>query len=196
MKKRYNYGIDYEIFEEEVKGRFRTKLRKNLVYKGIYYKFDEDEKQKKNRKLIYLAYAIFLTICFFCLGSQNNDASRKIYVLFPLVSLFLPIYYLWLGTIRQLGLREHMTKVDVEYSVGRIRKSLTGILVLSIGGTLGQIVCLMQSWKSDYQSRDYIFLALFLGVIIVTQLVIQYNKKQKIVEIKELEKCNIKTRNN
>ncbi len=180
MKRKERYYKDYEVQESE--GLLGTRKKKTIVYKGTYYSFDASRNQVTKLKIIYLVYAVLMAIVFFLIGMLNHEASRKFYVLMPYVFMFLPIYYTMLGAIKFVRSKELMTRIEYEQSILRLKRSGLGLVILSITTMIGQLIYFVSGSRKVVSILDYMFLAGCLLIGILTQLVIQFLKRIKLIE--------------
>lgn len=110
---------------------------KGARYTGDFYVLPFTKDQKKKTGFVNLFFSLLLLGVFLAGGMVNQDSSHTVWIVFPYLFVFLPIGYLFVGTVSYFGVPVRMEKAAYEGSLARIRHSCLGVMVMaSISGLL------------------------------------------------------------
>lgn len=182
MGEKHKYKNDYEVKSVERKGFFGLKRKKELVYTGTFYVFENKESKVKQMSWLSFALVCFIAALFIGVGFLNNEGTRKIYVTFPYIFMFLPIFYGFLGTMKSIQSKTRMSRIEYERSVERVKKSSFSLVVLSIATVIGQGLFIIRNQVSGVHRFDYIFLSGILLIGGIAFLLFQVQKKYVVRE--------------
>lgn len=107
------------------------KEKKKYRYTGDYYIFDINRGEKKKIFIKNAVFCILYILLFILAGLVNNDGSRSLFIAVPYAFLYLPYVYLVMGTLSVRGMGERMEFIAYDKSLGRMKRSCTGILVIA-----------------------------------------------------------------
>ncbi len=136
------YTSDYRV--ESVIGQ-KGRPETVTVYCGKYFDFQKDRKFMDALRVRYTVLCAVLTVAAAVPLFFNNDFTRQMYLLLPLVLLFIPIYQMWasmyrLWTAKGPFIREHRDKI-----ANRIPSASLFLLILGLAGLVGTVVYLCLS---------------------------------------------------
>ncbi|MDO4633515.1 MAG: hypothetical protein Q4B01_06630 [Eubacteriales bacterium] len=132
-----------------------------------YYHLDMDEEQKRRSAWKNLYFVTGIAVLHTAAGLLNQPSSRTFYVVYPYLTVFLPLIYAFLGvgTYFRSGVR--MSSRQYREGLQRIRRSLLGILALKGIGILLELVYLCRNYSRVPIGREIAYLLLHLPVIAV-----------------------------
>ncbi len=177
MGRRNKYVKDYETrIKEGGDGE-------EVVYTGKYYRMNVSDEKRKKVGISYLAIQVAYVVAFLLMGMLDTDGSRKVYIVLPYMFLFLPIYYGLLGTLKLLRAKSEMVFAEYDQSILRIKKSTTGMMILSLAVAVGEVFYLVSNKITSLNSLEYKFLMGTLFFVVISFLFLQLQSKYECVEV-------------
>lgn len=137
---------------------------KILVYKVPYSKAEFVKHSHVSMLISIIIIALFIFA-----GIINPDSSRTFWIVFPYIFLILPIGFNFLGCFYLNSLEMTFDSVAYNQSIGRIRHSSEGIIVLSLINIVLDIIFIITKLNSINILMElcYLFiLILILGTTI------------------------------
>lgn len=108
---------------------------------------------------------------------MNNDGSRVFYVVLPYVLQFLPIAYTVMSSV-SLYPKDILTVVQYEKSYVRIKASGTWILILSIAGSIGDIIYIFGKYGNKIE-LELTFLICNFAMAILAIIILRIHNRIK-----------------
>ncbi|UZQ86325.1 hypothetical protein ODU73_000750 [Thermoclostridium stercorarium] len=118
-----------------------------------------------------------MAVLFFYMGLLNNDGSRVFYVVLPYVLQFLPIAYTVMSSV-SLYPKDILTVVQYEKSYVRIKASGTWILILSIAGSIGDIIYIFGKYGNKIE-LELTFLICNFAMAILAIIILRIHNRIK-----------------
>lgn len=100
-------------------------------YVGQIYVLPFDEKKKRMTSLVNLAFVAGLAAVQVAAGLLNPDSSHTFWIVYPYLFIYLPLFYAFFGVYTYAEATTRLQRVQYQNGLGRIRRSLIGILVLA-----------------------------------------------------------------
>lgn len=130
----------------------------------------------KDKYKIFINNIIFCFVClalFLAAGLVNNSGNRNFFIAVPYAFLFLPIVYLIIGTFSLRNISEKMERVTYDKSIGRMKRSCTGIIFLSSYLCIADFIFIFINKKQINIMQEVVFLC--VNIVLFTCIMI-HNK--------------------
>lgn len=171
MKKYYK---DYKLVS---KTQPNGKLKQVAEYVGRYYICQLSESDFKRYKFYYLTLTLCSSATAIGLGFLNNPGSRIAYVALPYVSLFLPIFFMIIGTIGFIYSGNKLVQVAYDKTKIRIRRSTIWQIALSFLASIGNIIFTLNKGSADTLLKNWVFTGGMLLVLVLNIVFLQLQKR-------------------
>ncbi len=140
---------------------------------GSVYLLEMPAKEKLKRSIKNLLYVLCMLLMHIAMGMINQPSSRTVWVVFPYLTVFLPLAYAMMGAFTFLGASCRMSSTQYHEGLLRVRRSLLGVFILdSIGIILG-LVYIFIHYGQVPLFREVIFIALHMAQL---ALIIAYGR--------------------
>lgn len=143
----------------------------HYVYNGMRYVLPYDEKQKKKTNWMQIGLTALITVLQLVTGMINQDSSHTFWVVYPYIFVYLPLIFLLLGVISYLECGIRIQEDQYDKSIRRIRRSVWGVIVLSVLAAVCDIVYLVLYRGSINMVREVLYLS---GLLLTTGAGIGY----------------------
>lgn len=139
----------------------------DICYVGDYYilPFDENTKKKTNR--MNLIFSMLLLGVQVTEGLLNTDSSRTFWIVFPYMFVFLPVFYMLVGSISYMGSPMKMQKAHYETGLVRIRRSCIGAMVLEGISAVLDIVYMILHFDQMAKGKEFLYLFCHILFLVV-----------------------------
>ena len=125
-------------------------------YTGSWYTLDK--KTRRTCGWLCLAGWVLAVAAFITAGVLPTWAGLCNYVVPWYILCMLPLFYLLLGSVKLLRLKEQFTEIDKSESLGYIKTSGIGLAVLGAVWSITTIIFLLVSNKTMMFANELIFL--------------------------------------
>lgn len=144
MKER-KYKEDYSLrsFINE-----KGKEKREAVYQGDYFRFENGEKERKKLLIWAAGSALIFFLLYFAYMKMNTPGGRCMYVMPIAACALIPFVYWCRGLYALLRAPERMIRLQKENSTGRILRSCIGCALLLFMACLGDILFMIISLKN------------------------------------------------
>ncbi len=141
---------EYQVDPETGKDKAVTR------YTGTWYTLDK--KQRRSSAIVCLVVWVLALAAFITAGVLPTWAGLCHYVVPWYILCMLPLFYLLLGSIKLLRLKEQFTEIDKAESLGYIKTSGLGLAVLGGMWSIATVIFLLVSDKTMMLTNELIFL--------------------------------------
>jgi len=170
------YYKDYKLIPKKLPN---GKVKKVAVYVGKYYICELDEIKLRKFKLYFFTLVLCSGATAIGLGFINNPGSRIMYVALPYVSLFLPLVFGFLGTIRFMTSGNILEQAAYDKSKKRIYRSTVWQIILSGLAFVGDIIFIIIEKDKEILRKEAVFTA---GMLLILVINIVFLKLQREVD--------------
>jgi hypothetical protein len=170
MKKYYK---DYKMVPRKLPD---GKIKYEAEYTGKYYICQLDETRLRKIKLYFLALVLCSGATAIGIGFFNNPGSRVMYVSIPYVSLFLPLVFSLLGTLKFATSGNKLEQAEYDETILRIRRAAVWQIVLAGLAFLGDVIYIITEKDKDIFRKEAAFA---LSMLLITVLNIIFVKLQR-----------------
>lgn len=153
------------------------KTKQTAEYIGKYYICQLDEIKLKKVKLYFFALVLCSGATAIGAGFLNNPGSKVIYIALPYVSLFLPIVFAFLGTIKFMTAGNRLDQATYDKSKIRIFRSTIWQTVLSSMTIVGDIIFIFSRKSKDTIKNEFIFAGSMLVILSLNIVFLKLQKK-------------------
>ena len=165
MKRKKYYYQQYDIKEFT---DARGKVRKEAVYKGIYYALDCPEGTFGRAKWRNVLRALLISVVFFAVSFLlDTPGMRQFYVILPFICVFLPLIFFWGDAYSMAEQKENrFTEKQRDALFGRAAVCSLWMGILAAVAAIGDIgyVCFAKDGKLV---EEYLFI---LGSLLMAGL--------------------------
>ena len=135
----------------------------DICYTGTYYilPFTKEEKKKTNRS--NMAFAFVLIVLQVAAGMVNQDSSRTIWVLYPYLFTFLPVFYFLVGAFSYWSDPLRMQQAQYETGLARMRRSCIGSMVMTVISIVLDVIYMIIHRGDMQTGREF----LYVGILVL-----------------------------
>lgn len=163
------------------------KEKPTLRYIGPMYTMEK--KPRRSGAWSSLLGLVLGVAAFAVAGLTPCWAQLCAYVAPWFVLCLLPLYYLLLGTVKLLRLKAQFTKIDQEHSLGYVRRSGLGMLVLGICWAVATGVFLLVEKPEMTMDSEILFLC--CGGVMALAGLLPFSVKAAVTEVTETHEVSV-----
>ncbi len=171
MKKYYK---DYKLVTKTLPN---GKTKEVAEYVGRYYVCQLSEADHKRYKLYFLTLTLCSSATAIGLGFLNNSGSRVAYIALPYVSLFLPLFYMVMGTVGFIVSGNKLEQAAYDRIKIRLRRSTIWQIALSFLACIGNLIYTLRRGSDTTLLKDWVFTGGMLLIFAICIVFLQFQKR-------------------